>query len=212
MPYREDPPELATRGRGAHLPVLERITVAAPCPVRWDAMVGDDRVRHCSSCDQQVYDTRAMTTAEVEGLVAQVMAGNPVCGRLYRRPDGSLITRDCADARLARVRAMRRRWATSVVAASAIAVAWWMVPANEAPTGAVQVELSQGRSRMGRALDLRDGLETAELVPTATACRLDPTRCIVIDQAASSGRLVVLPGSIDVDDRASSIDEPLPVE
>lgn len=139
MPYREDAPELAGRRRGAHLPLLERVTVATPCPVAWDDMVGDERVRHCRHCDQQVFDTAAMTTAEVEALIAQVRAGARVCGRLHRRPDGTLITRDCADARRARLRAARRLVAMSAVSAAAIAVLVHALPRGAGAPPAVDV-------------------------------------------------------------------------
>ncbi len=142
MPYREDAPELAGRRRGAHLPLLERVTVATPCPVAWDDMVGDDRVRHCRHCDQQVFDTAAMTTAEVEALIAEVYAGGRVCARLHRRPDGTLITRDCRDARRRRAQAARRLVALAGVAGTGLGFVLAALPAPTA--GALPVEAVAG--------------------------------------------------------------------
>ncbi|MBK9029802.1 MAG: hypothetical protein IPL61_00415 [Myxococcales bacterium] len=146
MAYRDDPPELAAPRRGAHLPLLDRVTVATPCAEPWAAMVGDARVRHCRVCDQQVFNTLAMTTAEVEALLARVVEGGRACGRLYRRPDGSVITADCVDARGVR-RALARRLA-GVGAAVAAGVAGLVVAwpaARESDRGAAPAPASIGR-------------------------------------------------------------------
>jgi hypothetical protein len=64
----------------------------APCTAPWQAMVGDEPVRHCMSCDLNVYNFAEMTRFEVNELLAQ--PNNRVCARLHRRPDGTLLTRD----------------------------------------------------------------------------------------------------------------------
>lgn len=92
------------------LPVIDfdDIRNANPCSSQWDDMTGDDRVRYCGSCRQNVYNVAAMTKAEVAWLLA---ANEPErrspCLRLLRREDGTLITADCW-ARLAAAR--RRGW------------------------------------------------------------------------------------------------------
>jgi hypothetical protein len=118
MTYRDDPPALATPRRGAYLPRLDRLTVRTPCTEPWAKMVGDDRVRHCRTCDQQVYNLAAMTTAEVEALIAQVDDGARVCGQLLRRHDGTIITADCVASR-----ARRRKWAARAAAVGAVLAA-----------------------------------------------------------------------------------------
>lgn len=138
MPYREDPPALAGRRRGAHLPLLACVTVAAPCPVAWADMVGDERVRYCRQCDQQVFDTAAMTTAEVEALIATVYAGGRVCARLHRRPDGTLITRDCREARRRRAQAARRLVAVAGVVGAGLGFVLAVLPAPVARTLSVE--------------------------------------------------------------------------
>src|SRR5438270_1645797 len=76
------------------LQLLDEIRIAAPCPVRWEAMSGNDQVRHCSQCDQPVYDLSALTAAEAVALIRAKQG--QLCIQLYRRPDGTLLTADCA--------------------------------------------------------------------------------------------------------------------
>lgn len=56
-------------------------------------MVGSDRVRYCSECNLNVYNFSAMTVEEVQRLLAT--HEGRLCGRLYRRQDGTIIRRDC---------------------------------------------------------------------------------------------------------------------
>jgi hypothetical protein len=93
---------------------LQKLQVASPCYERWEKMQGDDRIRHCASCKLNVYNVQAMTAAEVQELVER--RTGRLCLRLYRRWDGTVLTRDCPVG-VARVR-MR------VAAAIATAVAF----------------------------------------------------------------------------------------
>jgi hypothetical protein len=72
---------------------LQKLQVASPCYERWDAMKGDDRVRNCAACKLNVFNVRELTAAEVEELVQRT--SGQLCMRLYRRWDGTLLTRDC---------------------------------------------------------------------------------------------------------------------
>jgi hypothetical protein len=72
---------------------LQKLQVASPCYERWDRMKGDDRVRHCASCKLNVYNVKELTGAEVEALVMRPQG--QLCVRLYRRWDGTVLTRDC---------------------------------------------------------------------------------------------------------------------
>src|ERR1700749_160888 len=67
--------------------------IASPCPASWDRMAGDDKSRYCSACNLHVYNFAAMTSAEIADLTA-THTGR-LCGRLYRRSDGTVITKDC---------------------------------------------------------------------------------------------------------------------
>jgi hypothetical protein len=69
------------------------LRVASPCHVGWETMSGDDRVRFCDSCKLNVYDLAGLTTTEIKSLISETEGG--ICGRLHRRADGTIITRDC---------------------------------------------------------------------------------------------------------------------
>lgn len=83
--------------------LLSRMRVASPCPANWEAMEGDERVRFCRLCDLHVYNVSELTRSEAESLVART--GGRLCARLYRRADGTVLTKDCPTG----LRAARRR-------------------------------------------------------------------------------------------------------
>jgi hypothetical protein len=72
---------------------LDDIRIASPCSADWDEMYGDDRKRFCGDCKLNVYNLSGMTKAEAENLL--VSSEGRLCVRLYRRADGSIITKDC---------------------------------------------------------------------------------------------------------------------
>jgi hypothetical protein len=80
----------SARARGP----LEDLRIASPCNQRWERMLGDDRVRHCSSCDKDVYNVAGMTRAEALQLITN-QTSEGLCLRLFRREDGTVITADC---------------------------------------------------------------------------------------------------------------------
>lgn len=57
-------------------------------------MAGDERVRHCSECNLNVYNLSAMTERQVQELIAD-SRGKRLCTRFYRRADGTVLTQDC---------------------------------------------------------------------------------------------------------------------
>lgn len=71
---------------------LNKIRISSPCNVPWESMKGTDRKRYCSQCHLNVYNISSMTHAEAAKLVGSETA---YCFSLYRRPDGTVITRDC---------------------------------------------------------------------------------------------------------------------
>src|SRR5262245_5564716 len=83
--------------------VLDRIRVASPCDVRWESMSGTERARFCSECRLHVYDFSQLTRKEAIDLVTKTEGR--ICGRLHRRADGTILTRDCPVG----LRALRRR-------------------------------------------------------------------------------------------------------
>jgi hypothetical protein len=92
---------------------LGRIRIAEPCHASWDDMAGDERVRHCTLCSLNVYNFAEMSREEIRELVLRTEGR--LCARLYRRTDGTLLTRDCP----AGFRALQRR--ASRIAAALIA-------------------------------------------------------------------------------------------
>lgn len=76
---------------------LDAISIPVPCPVGWDTMHGDDRTRFCGQCKQNVHDVSELTRAEAIQLVT---AGQKTpCLRIFRRPDGRVMTADCTTKR-----------------------------------------------------------------------------------------------------------------
>src|ERR1043166_780954 len=99
---------------------IDGLRVASQCSVSWEAMEGDERMRHCAVCSLNVYNFAGMTRDEVRALLAR--SEGRVCGRLYRRADGTLLTRDCPTG----LRALRRRASR---AAAAVVAALLSLPA-----------------------------------------------------------------------------------
>jgi len=91
---------------GCEPDLIDGVEIETPCTVSWDSMYGDDQVRHCGQCRQNVYNVAELSRAEALRLIT---ARERVCLRLYRRPDGTVVTADC----WSRLRAARRRgvWA-----------------------------------------------------------------------------------------------------
>jgi hypothetical protein len=92
---------------------VNALRIASPCPARWEDMTGDDRARFCRHCQKHVYNFSTMTATEVEQLVL-AKEGN-LCGRMYRRKDGTVLTADCPTGR-AVVKRKRWQWAGGLVA------------------------------------------------------------------------------------------------
>ena len=82
-----------TPDRPRKISLLQRVQVASPCPARWDEMDGDDRSRFCHQCNKHVYNFAAMSEAEANRLLEATEGG--LCGRIYRRADGTILTSDC---------------------------------------------------------------------------------------------------------------------
>jgi hypothetical protein len=66
---------------------LTRSPLQKPCDSPWESMAGSDKVRHCSSCDRDVYSLSDMS--ELEAELRLLNAGDVVpCIRYARDPDG----------------------------------------------------------------------------------------------------------------------------
>lgn len=78
------------------LPLLSQARIASPCTMRWEDMEGDDRTRFCSSCSLHVHNISTLSPSEAEELLAKATGtGERLCAIIYRRADGTILTRDC---------------------------------------------------------------------------------------------------------------------
>ena len=89
---------------------MDEVVIASPCIVSWDGMRGDDRVRFCGQCRQNVYNVEALDRGAARRLI-EAREGR-VCLRVLRRDDGTVVTADC----WTRLRAARRRGVLAFVA------------------------------------------------------------------------------------------------
>lgn len=95
---------------------IDRLRIATPCPVGWEQMSGNDRVRFCDHCQLNVYNIAELSRSEAEKLIAS--AEGRLCARLFRRADGTVLTKDCPVG----LRALRRRVAKRTAAIFAAVV------------------------------------------------------------------------------------------
>src|SRR5262245_6318588 len=84
---------------------IEARVIASPCTVPWSSMTGDDVKRFCRQCRLHVHDVSKMTKREANELLAAT--NGDVCLRIWRRPDGRVITKDCNRVRRALARRAR---------------------------------------------------------------------------------------------------------
>ena len=98
---------------------IERLRIATPCPISWDQMTGDNRVRFCDHCHLNVYNISELSRSEAEKLIATTEGR--LCARLFRRADGTVLTKDCPVG----LRALRRRVAkrTAAIFAAIVSLA-----------------------------------------------------------------------------------------
>lgn len=89
---------------------IDRLRIATPCPISWEQMTGDNRVRFCDHCHLNVYNISELSPIEAETLIASTEGR--LCARLFRRADGTVLTKDCPVG----LRALRRRVAKRTAA------------------------------------------------------------------------------------------------
>jgi hypothetical protein len=107
-------------------------------------MKGDDRVRSCAACSRPVYNVAELTRREVCDLLARHEGKAAPCLRLYKRPDGTVVTRDC----FARLRAAARFTWLRIVGFAAVALGFWGgVLVGRSVVGA----LTSSQGKLGRA-------------------------------------------------------------
>jgi hypothetical protein len=73
---------------------LDLVSIPTPCGYDWNKMSGDEQTRFCPQCAKHVYNLSAMTREKAEETLTKHEGG--LCVRLFRRPDGTVVTHDCA--------------------------------------------------------------------------------------------------------------------
>ena len=110
--------------------VVDRLRVASPCPISWEKMNGNDRVRFCQLCNLSVYNIAELTRREATALIAETEGR--ICARLFRRTDGTVITRDCPVGLRAIRRRVARQTAAVFAALTSICASAFSYPASRA--------------------------------------------------------------------------------
>jgi hypothetical protein len=118
---------------------LDLVEIAIPCEVPWDSMPGDEQVRHCGQCRQNVYNVASLTRAEAVRLV-----GARACLRIYRRPDNTVLTSDCRE----RLRAARKK-GVLIFAGTLLIVLWAQICAQFVGVMGLKRLLLSGGATMG---------------------------------------------------------------
>ncbi len=72
---------------------LDNLTIASPCTADWNAMAGDDRVRHCPQCRLNVYNLSELSRPQAEQLLKE--KEGKLCVRYFQRHDGTILTQNC---------------------------------------------------------------------------------------------------------------------
>ena len=75
---------------------MEKVEIQTPCTESWDEMAGGQAIRHCAKCQFNVYNFEAMTEDEIRKVLHN---GERICARLFVRPDGTYMTKNCKDTR-----------------------------------------------------------------------------------------------------------------
>ena len=124
--------------------LMKRAYVAAPCPVKWEDMKGDEKRRLCAQCDCYVLKATQMTDEEVTEAITRAASGQRVCMQFYKRADGTILTKNCPVGVAAmRARAGRFvRWAAGAVAAVPVPGAGLALATSSTPAPSAEAATS----------------------------------------------------------------------
>ncbi len=134
---------------------LDRLTVASPCHVPWDRMMGDKRTRSCEACNREVHDLSKLTRKQALDLFERT--DGRLCGRILYRPDGRVLFAQSQTHRKA-----QRLLQISLLTASA-AFAQTARPGTPVCTASIKVADAAGAAMAGAqvVLKTRTGAEIA---------------------------------------------------
>ena len=158
-----------------------QVRIASPCSEKWESMAGDERVRHCARCRMKVFNVKELTEVEVRALFLK--ADGRVCGRVYRRPDGTVLTKDCPTG----LAAVRRKALVAMTMVVAMVLAVVGFRAKGCSTG---VSASGGwfeRTLTARFIDARETLRQTRT--------LGPLINELYPQRFTAGEMVAMPPS-----------------
>ena len=141
---------------------LDLVEIPIPCEVPWSSMPGDEQVRHCGQCQQNVYNVSSFTRAEAMRLLQ-----GRACLRIYRRPDNTVITSDCRE----RLRAARKR-GLLVFAGVALVVLWAQICAQFVGIMGLKRLLGGGHQTMGKPVPVP--AQIAPVIPASEAVQGPP--------------------------------------
>lgn len=151
---------------------LPQVVIPVPCHVDWNTMTRVDsrgRARFCGSCERPVYESASMTRDELFELIARHEGRRLPCVQLHRRPDGTIVTRDCF---APLVRVGRFLWVKVALAA----VAFWAWALGIRPLARyVKESLNQARTTRASEDVIRGGM-TIVTAPDDVPPFLDPAR------------------------------------
>jgi hypothetical protein len=154
---------------------LDRMRIASPCSVGWERMSGDEKVRYCAECKLHVYNISEMSREQVASLIAS--KEGRICARLYRRADGSVLTKDCpVGLRALRQRVSRRAGAALTAVLSLCSVVFAQTKAQEDKTCTRIIALKIKKTTDNDEQGTFKGVVLAEVgivIPGATVTLID---------------------------------------
>jgi hypothetical protein len=160
--------------------MLKNIRIACPCSADWEQMAGDNRIRHCYACNLNVYNFSAFSEAEIRELLEN--RKERVCGRLFQRHDGTVITQNCPVGLKKVVRRISR---------IAGAIFSLVVPSiGSAPAAFAQSYARTNVSSSGLSIEVID--PTGAVIPGATVVLTETTRNQTIHGTADKNGRVSL--------------------
>lgn len=144
--------------------MLNNIRVASPCSADWEQMSGDNRIRRCHACNLNIYNFSEFSEAEIRELLAS--RKERLCGRLFQRHDGTVITQNCPVGLKKVVRRISR------IAGAILSV---VLPSiGGAPAAIAQSYARTNVSSSGLSVEITD--PTGAVIPGATVVLTEATR------------------------------------
>jgi hypothetical protein len=124
---------------------IHGITIASPCKADWAQMTGDERARFCGDCKLHVYNLSSMSETEAEKLIIE--KEGKLCLRLYRRSDGTVLTKDCPVGFAAKMKSYARRSCAGIFAIASVLASYLVLTKAERPaqvSGSLLQRISRG--------------------------------------------------------------------